>query len=108
MRAKELLQAGVFDYDLVQAAYFLGLRNRDPELAILALESQIKTWPSQATDGWLKLGNIYDSVEAKNEIKAQQAYAAALAAAPPAYGTATWAMIPPNYRAKIRSGANPH
>lgn len=108
VRAKELLLAGRFDYDLVQAAYFLGLRNRDPELAILALESQIKTWPSQATDGWLKLGNIYDSVEAKNEIKAQQAYTAALAAAAPAYGTATWAMIPPNYRAKIQSGANSH
>lgn len=102
LRAKELLRSGIFDYDLLRTAYFLGMRNRDPELAILALELRIKTWPAQAVDGWLKLGNIYDSAEAKNESKALQAYRAALNASPPPYKSAVLAMIPPTYRARIQ------
>lgn len=101
-RAKELLRAGTVDYDLLQAAYFLGLRNRDPELAIQALELRIKTWPAQAIDGWLKLGNIYDSPEVKDEGKALQAYQAALKATSAPYKSAVLAMIPPAYHTKIQ------
>ena len=101
-RAKELLQVGVFDNDLFQAAYSVAMRNRDSELAIQALELGIKTWPARAVDGWLKLGDIYDSPEAKNESKALAAYQAALRASPPAYKPTVLAMIPPIYRLKIQ------
>lgn len=102
LRAKELLRAGIIDYDLVEAAYFLGMRNRDPELAIEALELRIKTWPNQAVDSWLKLGNIHDSTESKNESRALQAYRAALEAAPAPYKSTVLANIPPVYHARIQ------
>ena len=41
-----------------------------------------KTWPAQAVDGWLKIGDIYASTEIKDEARALDAYKAALAAAP--------------------------
>lgn len=102
LRAKELLRAGVFDHDLFQTAYLLGLRNQDPELAIQALELGIKTWPAKAVDGWLKLGDIYNSTAAKDESKALQAYRAALDASPEPYRNAVLAIIPPTYRARIQ------
>ncbi len=83
VRAKELLQAGTIDRDLVQTAYFLGLHNQNPALAIQALELGIKAWPSRATDGWLKLGAIYDSAQVGDESRALHSYQAALDAASP-------------------------
>ena len=102
VNAKRLLQSGVFDYDLVRSAYFLGIKNKNPELAILALELKIKVWPAQAVDGWIKLGNIYASAQANDENKALQAYQTAIAASPIAYKNAVLASIPPDYRLKIR------
>ena len=102
LRAKELFLAGIFDYDLVQTAYLLGLRNRDPELAIQALKLRIETWPAQAVDSWLKLGNIYDSLESKNETQAFDAYSAALAASPSYYKKDVLGMIPAVYRTRLQ------
>jgi O-antigen ligase len=99
LRAKELLRTGVFDFDLVKTSYFLGMRNRDPELAIQALELRIKTWPNQSVDGWLKLGHIYAASESRNEERAIQSYRSALAAADPQHQAAVLAMIPANYQA---------
>ena len=101
LNARKLLLAGIFDYDLVKTAYFLGIKNHEPELAILALELRIKVWPAQAVDGWIRLGNIYASAEAGDEKKALQAYRTAIQAVTPAYKPAVLAMIPTNYRAKI-------
>ncbi len=102
LRAKELLQNGFIDRELVQTAYLLGLRNQDPALAVLALELGIKAWPSRAMDGWLKLGGIYDSAQVADESKALQAYRAALAAAPPSYKDAALEMIPSKYLAQLQ------
>jgi O-antigen ligase len=102
LSARKLLQSGTFDYDLVRTSYYLGLKNQNPELAVLALELRIKGWPAQAVDGWIKLGNIYASAEAPNEAKALQAYQTALAAAPPSYKKAVLTMIPPSYHARIQ------
>ncbi len=101
-RAKELLRAGIFDYDLIRTAYYLGMRNQDPELAILALQLRIKTWPDQATDGWLKLGHIYNSPAALDEQKALQAYQAAMQAGPDAFKPAVLAKVPLAYQAKVQ------
>jgi tetratricopeptide (TPR) repeat protein len=102
LRARELLRNKAIDPDLIRTAYYLGMRNRDSELAIQALELQINTWPNQAVDGWLKLGQIYDAVEAKNQRKAIQSYRAAFQAADPKYKNAVLAEIPQIYRAKIK------
>jgi len=101
VRAKELLQAGTIDRDLVQTAYFLGLHNQNPALAIQALELGIKTWPSRSVDGWLKLGNIYDSEQAQDESKALHAYQEALTASLPANRNTVLSMIPPRYRTEV-------
>ena len=77
------------------------MRIRDPELAILALEIRIKSWPNDAVDGWLKLGKIYDAPEARNEGKALQSYRAALKAAQPSEKMAVLAAIPSTYHGRL-------
>lgn len=101
-RARELFKANVFDQELIQAAYSLGMRNHDLELARQALTLGIKAWPARAADGWLKLGDISNTQEAKDEAKALQAYQAAMDVTAPAYKSAIFAMIPPAYQARIR------
>lgn len=101
-RAKELLEKGFVDADLVQAAYTLGMRNQDWALAIHALQAGIRAWPSRAMDGWMKLGNVYSSPPVHEEDKALQAYRAALAAAPFTMRDEVWAAIPPTYRLRLQ------
>ena len=101
-RTRELFKANVFDHDLIQAAYSLGLRNRDPELARQALILGIQAWPAKAADGWLKLGDISNAPDTKDEAKALQAYQAAMDVTAPAYKDAIFAKIPPAYQKKIR------
>jgi O-antigen ligase len=80
--AKEYLQAETYDIDLINASYVLGVRAKDWRFAVHSLELRNKTWPAQAVDGWLKIGDIYASTDIKDEAKALDAYKAALAAAP--------------------------
>lgn len=101
-RAKELLDLGVEDPDLLRAAYYLGLRTLSPELAIQALEIRIRTFPGQAPDGWLLLGKIYQTPNAKNEAKALHSYKSAFAAADPHKKSAVLSQIPPEYRSKVQ------
>lgn len=101
-RARELFKANVVDHELIQAAYSLGMRNHDLELARQALAIGIKEWPARAADGWLKLGDISNAPESKDEVKALQAYQAAMDATAPAYKSAIFALIPPAYQVKIR------
>ena len=100
--AKKLLQDGGNDIDLVRSAYFLGMRIHDSDLAILSLEVRIKTWPDQAVDGWLKLGNIYAAPEARNDEKAVESYRSALANARPEHREQVLALIPAIYRPRLR------
>ena len=101
-RSKELMEAGEYDFDLINAAYVLGARAKDWPMALKALELRSQRWPEQAVDGWLKIGNIYASVaEVKDESKALAAYKAAMAAAPEANKAATRAQIPAAYQARL-------
>ena len=100
-RAKELLRGGAADFELVKTAYNLGMRIRDPELAIMALETRNRTWPGQAIDGWLKLGLIYAAPQARDEAKALENFRAALKAAAPTARPEVLARIPPKFRASL-------
>ena len=100
-RAKDLLKAGVIEPELLHMAYDLGRNYHDPALAILALEVRIKTWPDQAADGWLALGDIYNEPETKDERKALDAYRAALSGTLPAHKSALISRIPLTYRHKV-------
>lgn len=104
-RAKELLEKGFVDPDLVQAAYTLGIRHQDWALSIQALQAGISAWPARAMDGWMKLGNIYSSPSVHEEEKALQAYRAALAAAPLSMREKVWAAIPSAYRPRLQDSS---
>lgn len=100
--AKKVLTAGVVEPELIRTAYYLGLKIQNPALTILALELRIKTWPGQAVDSYLKLGDIYNAPKSKDDNKALQAYRAALAATPEPHKTAILSMIPAEHRARLQ------
>ena len=101
-RSKELMEAGEYDFDLINAAYVLGARAKDWPMALKALELRSKRWPEQAVDGWLKIGNIYASVaEVKDESKALAAYKAADVCSSDLNRAALRAQIPPAYQARL-------
>ena len=101
-QTKELVAAGTYDFDLINAAYVLGARAKDWPLAIQALELRNERWPEHKLDGLLKLGNMYASVpEIKDENKALAAYKAALAITPEANQAPVRAQIPTIYHARL-------
>jgi len=99
---KMLFKDGVIDYDLVYTAYLLGARTHDWSLMIQALELRIDRWPGEATDGWLKLGEIYsERMEVKDHDKALKAYRAALSATPEPAKESILYKIPLSYRVEL-------
>jgi O-antigen ligase len=77
--AKRYMDEGTFDYDLTNAAYVLGVRKGDFDMAIQGLELRNKGWPANQADGYTKLGAIY-AIQKKDDAKALAAYKLALAA----------------------------
>ena len=98
--AKQSLEDGIYDFDLVDAAFVLGMRKSDFDMAIKALEIRGQSWPHLKTDSLLKLGGIYTN-NRKDDAKALASYKAALEAAPPAEKEAVRKQIPPAYLAKL-------
>lgn len=97
--AKQYIDEGSYDYDLVNAAYVLGIRSGDLDMAIKGIEFRNKDWPAMRPDGNIKLGNIY--AQKKDDAKALEAYKAAVAVAPPAEVEAIRKQIPPAYLARL-------
>ncbi|MDB5965201.1 MAG: O-antigen polymerase, partial [Polaromonas sp.] len=98
--AKQSMADGIYDYDLVNAAYVLGLRKGDYDMAIQGLELRNKNWPNLKPDAFLKIGNIYAGPK-KDDGKALAAFRSALEAAPPAEKEAVRKQIPPAYQARL-------
>jgi len=99
--ARGLFAQNAIDYDMVYAAYLAGIKSHDWGLAIQTLEIRIKRWPSEAYDGWLKLGDIYNNPEHRNESKALESYRAAILAAPTEFKERVLSKIPSAYRLKL-------
>ena len=99
--AKDSIEAGIYDYDLVSAAYVLGMRNGDYEMAIKGLELRTAGWAANKADGFLKLGNIYVT-QKKDDAKALANFKSAIAAsAPGAEADAIRKQIPAAYQARL-------
>lgn len=98
------LQRPLVDQDLATTAYLLGLRTQDWELAIQALTQRRQRWPRLEVDSWYKLGQLYAG-PLRDETRAQQAFQAALDAAPPPFRDKVREVIPQPYRAALRSPA---
>ena len=101
--AKQFMQEGTYDFDLVNAAYVLGVRAGDFDMAITSLELRQQMSPNLNADTFIKLGNIY-SVAKKDPVKALAAYKSAIsatAAAPEAEKTAIRAQVPQPYLGQL-------
>ena len=98
--AKQYLGEGTYDFDLANAAYVLGVRSNDFDMAIEGLEARIKGWPATQADGYTKLGAIY-AIQRKDDVKALAAYKSAMAATPEKERDALRAQIPPALLARL-------
>jgi len=103
--SRTYLQRPQFDQGLTLTAYLLGLRTQDWELAIQALTQRRLRWPQLAVDSWYKLGQMYARPELRNEVHAQQAFQAALDAAPATFRDKVREAIPQPYRSALRPPA---
>ena len=98
---KQYFDRGIYDYDMVNAAYLLGMRTKDWALAIRGLELRNQNWPAQAVDGWIKLANIYASLDVKDEVRALHAFQQAMAAVPAPMKEQLRQQIPQYYRERL-------
>ncbi len=78
--AQGYLKEGVYDFNLVNAAISLGLRSKNFDMAIEALELRNRSWPAEQVEAQLELARIY-AEHKKNDPKALEHYRAALGAA---------------------------
>jgi O-antigen ligase len=97
---RQALASGIFDLDMVNAAFNLGSRQHDWPLAIEAMTLRAKRWPKQAVQPWLRIGNIQLN-ELKDEAQALVAYRAAVAAAPPLYREEIRQNVPALLRGRL-------
>ncbi|MBC7610833.1 MAG: O-antigen ligase family protein [Polaromonas sp.] len=99
--AKQSIEDNLYDYDLLSAAYVLGMRNGDYDMAIKGMEIRSAGWAANKSDGLVKAGNLYAS-QKKDEVKALAAFKAAIAAsATDGEKEAIRKQIPPVYLAKL-------
>lgn len=98
--AKQSLNENIYDRDLLNAAWALGLRKGDYDLAIQVMELRNRNWPAEQVDGLLKLGNLY-AMQKKDDAKALASYQAALAAAPDSAKEAVRQRIPAAFLARL-------
>ncbi len=79
--AREDINAGKYDYDMVNTGFVLAMRAQDWDLAIKSIELRTKGWPATQADGDAKIGNAW--IGKGNVAKAMEFFRAALAATPP-------------------------
>ncbi len=97
--AKQYLDEGTYDFDLVNATYVLSMRKADFDTAIKALEIRNKYWPNLKNDAFLKLGAIYAA--RKEDAKALASFKSAVAETPDPNKDAMRKQIPPVYLARF-------
>ncbi|MES2191407.1 MAG: O-antigen ligase family protein [Pseudomonadota bacterium] len=97
--AKQYLEEGTYDFDLVNAAYVLSMRKGDFDTAIKSLEIRNKYWPNLKGDSFLKMGTIYAA--RKEEAKALASFKSAVDETPAPNKDAMRKQIPPAYQAKL-------
>jgi len=98
--ARQYLEQGIYDYDLVNAAISLGLRTGDYDLSLEGLSLRNKSWPKNQVEALLEMGRIY-AEHKKNDDLALQNYRAALEASPEATREATRQKIPSAYLLRL-------
>ena len=98
--AREAITGNIYDYDLVNSAFFLGWRAGDFAFAEQAMQLRMKDWPETRAAGWLQIGNMY-AAGAKDEGKALAAFKQALDAASVAERPLLLEKVAPEYRSRL-------
>ena len=98
--AKQYMEDGTVDFDLLSAAYVLAIRKSDFDMAIKALDQRNKGWPASRADGYTKLVGIHIDYT-KDDAKAIAAYKAALDAVPEKDRANMRNQLPPRLQAKL-------
>lgn len=98
--AQQYMNEGTVDFDLLSAAYVLGMRKSDFDMAIQGLELRNKDWPASRQDGYLKMAAIYVN-QKKDDVKALEAFKGALAVTPEKDREALRKQIPPQLLANL-------
>lgn len=102
--AKDALDAGIVDQDLVNAYFVLAWRGRDYALAKALLERRMKEWPETRSRGLMQLGLMH-AQELNQPEQAVAYFRQALAAAAPAERAAMAEQVPPALRAQLAASA---
>ena len=98
--ARDAVEKGIADYDLVNAAIILGWRALDFPLALKAMDIRLERWPAARIPAYLQLGNMY-TTGIKDPAKALQAFKNAMDLTPEGERQALLGQIPPVYWAKL-------
>lgn len=99
--ARDALDKGIFDYDLINGAWVLGARAKDIPFAIKALELRAQHWPAQKADSLMRIAGLQLG-ELKDEAKAIATYRQALESVTPAEQENLRKQIPAQILAKIK------
>lgn len=98
--ARQYIEQGIYDFDLVNTAISLGLRTADYDLSLTGLALRNKSWPENQVEALLEMGRIY--AEHKNDdVLALDAYRAALESSPGPSRDTTRQQIPAAYRSRL-------
>lgn len=102
--ARRSLDEGVYDYDLVNAAFAMGLAEKDWDLALKGLTLRSQTWPATAVDGWVKTGLLFTEEQnpERDEAKALAAFQRAYDLALVKDKDAVKGDVPAAYRGRLR------
>lgn len=97
----DLLDAGKFNFELLQTGYALGLKTRNQTLAIRSLEFFNQMWPQHAADTYFRIGDIYANAATPDDSKALIAYKKGFAAVPKGDKENYTKQIPERFREQM-------
>ena len=98
---KQSLDAGQYDYALLQTGYAMGLKVHDQALAVRSLELFNGRWPQHAADTYFRLGSLYATSSAPDHDKALEAFKQGIAAVPPQQKDRYRGQVPIRYRSQM-------
>ena len=98
--ARDAIDKGIYDFDLINAAFILGWRTGDYPMALKAMDLRMKGWPATQKQGYMQLGSIY-TTGLHDPDKALESFKKAMDMTPHAERMALLGYIPPVYWAKL-------
>ena len=98
--ARDGIDKGIQDYDLLSAAFTLAWRAADFPLALKAMQLRIDAWPATEAAGQVQLGNMYNT-GIKDPAKALDAFKRAMELTPPALRQPLLSQIPSTYWSQL-------